>query len=113
MYAIFGAANVKPEHVRAFTEATIRVARSTVGDEPGVFQLHILADADTPSRFYFFEIFRDEAAREAHWETEHFKTWWTTIEGMLDGEVQLISTMRPVFPSEQGLEKQKAGLLDW
>jgi quinol monooxygenase YgiN len=113
MYAIFGVMNVKPEHVRAFREATIREARGTVKDEPGVFQFHILTDADTPNRFYYFEIFRDEAAAEAHWETENFKTWWATVEGMLDGEVQRISTMRPVFPSDHGLEKQKAGLLDW
>jgi len=26
------------------------------------------------SRFYYFEIFRDEAAAEAHWETENFTT---------------------------------------
>ena len=73
MYAIFGVINVKPEHVPAFTEATIREARGTVRDEPGVFQFHILTDADTPNRFYFFEIFRDEAAAEAHWETENFR----------------------------------------
>jgi quinol monooxygenase YgiN len=113
MYAIFGAINVKPKHVDAFREATIRVSRGVVRDEPGVFQFHILTDADTPNRFYYFEIFRDEAAAEAHWETENFKTFWATVEGMLDGEVQPISTMRTVFPSDQGLEKQKAGLLDW
>jgi quinol monooxygenase YgiN len=113
MYAIFGVISVKPEHVRAFREATINEARSTVRDEPGVFRLHILTDADTPHRFYYFEIFRDEAAAEAHWETENFTTWWATVEGMLDGGTQRISTMRPVFPSDQGLESQKAGLLDW
>ena len=113
MYAIFGSMNVKPEHVDAFREATIREARGTVSDEPGVFQFHILTDADTPHRFYYFEIFRDEAAAEAHWETENFKTWWATVEGMLDGDVQRISTMRTVFPSDQGLENQKAGLVDW
>jgi quinol monooxygenase YgiN len=104
MYAIFGVINVKPEHVRAFREATIREARDTVSDESGVFQFHILTDADTPNRFYYFEIFRDEAAAEAHWETENFKTWLATVEGLLDGEVQRISTMRTVFPSDQGLE---------
>lgn len=52
MYAIFGVIDVKPEHVRAFTEATIREARGVVSDEPGVFQFHILVDADTPTRFY-------------------------------------------------------------
>ena len=113
MYAIFGSMNVKPEHVRAFKEATIREARDTVRDEPGVFQFHILTDADTPTRFHYFEIFRDEAAAEAHWATENFTTWWTTVEGILDGGTQRIATMRPVFPSDQGLENQKAGLLDW
>jgi len=113
MYAIFGAMNVKPAHVRAFGEAIVRVAQGTVRDEPGVVQYHILADAEAPTRFYYFEVFRDEAAAEAHWETEHFKAWHATVEGMLDGEVQRISTMRPVFPSDHGLEKQKGGLVDW
>jgi (4S)-4-hydroxy-5-phosphonooxypentane-2,3-dione isomerase len=113
MYAIFGVINVKPEHVRAFREATIHEARGTVRDEPGVFQFHILTEADTPNRFYYFEIFRDEEAAEAHGETENFKTWRATVEGVLDGKTQRISNMRTVFPSDQGLEKQKAGLLDW
>jgi autoinducer 2-degrading protein len=112
MYAIFGSINVKPEQVRAFREATTREAQGTVRDEPGVFQFHILTDADTPNRFYYFEIFRDEAAAEAHWETANFKTWWATVEAMLDGDVQRISTMRTMFPSDQGLEKQQAGLVD-
>ena len=113
MYAIFGAITVKPEHVRAFREATMREARGTVRDEPGVFQFHILTDADIPNRFYYFEIFGDEAAAEAHGETENFKTWWAAVESMLDGGTQRISTMQTVFPSDQGLEKQKAGLLEW
>ena len=113
MYAIFGAINVKTEHLNAFREATIREARDTVRDEPGVFQFHILTDAETPNRFYYFEIFRDEDAAEAHWATETFQTWWATVEDMLDGGTQRISTMRTMFPSDQGLEKQKAGLVDW
>lgn len=113
MYAIFGVINVKPDRVHAFTEATIREAQGAVSDEPGLFQFHILADIDTPNRFYCFEIFADEVAAAAHWETENFKIWWATIEDMLDGDTERISTMRPVFPSDQGLAKQKSGLLDW
>lgn len=113
MYAIFGVMNVKLGQVRAFEEATVRVAQCTVRDEPGVIQYHILADADIANRFYFFEIFRDLSAAEAHWETAHFKTWWTTTEDMLEGEPVRTSTMRPLFPSEKGLEKQAEGLLDW
>ena len=113
MYAIFGSMDVKPEHVEAFRDATVHEARGTVRDEPGVFQFHILTDTDNPNRFYYFEIFRDEAAADAHWETEIFKSWWATVEGMLDGGTQRISNMRTMFPSDHGLEKQKAGLLDW
>jgi quinol monooxygenase YgiN len=113
MFAIFGVVDVKPEHVPAFTEATIREARATVRDEPGVFQFHILADADTPSRFYFFEIFRDEAAADAHWATENFTSWEAAVTPMLDGEIRRTSTMRNVFPSDHGLETQKPGLVDW
>ena len=113
MYAIFGVIEVKAEHERAFREATIREAQNTVRDEPGVFQFHILTDADRPSRYYFFEIFRNEVAAEEHWETENFRSWWVTVEGMLEGEVQRISTMQSVFPSDPGLEKQKSGLLAW
>jgi quinol monooxygenase YgiN len=113
MYAIFGAINVKPEHVPAFRESIIRVSQATVGDERSVFQFHILTDVDTPSRFYYFEIFRDEAAADEHWETENFKAWFATVEGMLDGDIQRTCTMETLFPSEKGLEKQKAGLLDW
>jgi quinol monooxygenase YgiN len=113
MYAIFGSMNVKPEHVRAFREATIRVSQGVVSNEPGVFQFHILTDTDNPNRFYYFEIFRDEAAADAHWETENYKSWRATVEGMLDGGTQRISNMRTMFPSDQGLEKQKAGLLNW
>lgn len=113
MYAIFGVINVNPEHVDAFTEETIREARATVRDEPGVFQFHILSDADSPSRFYYFEVFRDAAAADAHWDTENFKSWRASMEEMLDGEIVRISSMQTVFPSDQGLEKQKAGLVNW
>lgn len=113
MYAIYGVIDVKPEHIDAFTDATIREARGTVRDEPGVFQFHILTDADRPNRFHYFEIFRDEAAADAHWETDNFRSWWATVEGMLDGDVHRISTMRSLFPSDDGLEQQKAGLLNW
>jgi quinol monooxygenase YgiN len=111
--AFFGITNVKPEYVKAFTDATISEARVTVSGEPGVFQFHILADKDNPDRFYYFEIFRDEDAAKTHWETENFKTWWSTVESMLDGEMQKVSTMQTVFPSDEELEIQKAAILNW
>jgi autoinducer 2-degrading protein len=45
----------------------------------------MLVDETNPNRFYFFMIFRDEKANEAHWETDVFKAWWNTVEELFGG----------------------------
>jgi len=113
MYSIFVTINVKPEYREAFVEASRLEAQGTVSGEAGVFQFHMLVDEANPNRFYYFEIFRDEQALEAHWETDVFHAWWDTVEEMFDGEPERVSTMRTVFPSVGGLEKQKSCLANW
>ena len=112
MFGIFVTIEVKPEHVKEFIEATVIEARGTVAGEPGVFQFHMSTDEDRPNLFYFFEIFRDVAAWKAHQETENFKVWRGTVAHMFAKNPEPIS-MRTIFPSEAGLEKQKAGLVNW
>ena len=113
MYSVFVIINVKPEYREAFVEASRTEAQGTVGGEAGVFQFHMLVDETNPNRFYFFEIYRDEQALEAHKETDVFRAWWDTVEKMFDGELERVSTMRTVFPSVEGLKKQKSGLANW
>ena len=112
MYSIFVTINVRPEHVDAFTKATILEAQGTVRGEPGCFQFHMLKDPTKPSRFYFFEIFRDQAAAQVHRETENFKTWRRAVDHMMERSPERIE-METVFPSEEGLHRQKSGLLNW
>lgn len=113
MYSIFVSINVKPEHVDGFRKASLAEAKGTISGEPGVFQFHMLDDKDNPNRFYFFEIFEDEAAIDAHWQTENFRTWWDRIQPMLEGPPERLATMRTIFPSTEGLRKQKPGLSNW
>ncbi len=112
MFGIFVTIEIKPEHIEEFIEATVIEARGTVSGEPDVLQFHMSIDEDRPSVFYFFEIFRDVVAWNAHRETENFKVWREKVEHMFAKSPERIS-MRTVFPSEAGLEKQKAGLIDW
>lgn len=107
MYAVMVAIDVKPERKDAFVEASV------TGEEPGIFQFQMLVDESNPNRFYFFEILRDENAAKERWETNVFKTWWNTIEEMFDGEIKNIGKTRTIFPSVDGLENQKPGLLNW
>lgn len=41
--------------------------------EPGVVTFVIHRSRSEPSRFFFYEVFRDEAAFGAHQQTAHFK----------------------------------------
>ena len=109
MYAILVAINVKPEYRDSF----IKAAKGSVRGEPEIYQFQMLVDETDPNRFYFYEIFRDEKANESHWETDAFKAWWNTVEEMFDGETERICTMRTIFPSVTGLEKQKPGQINW
>ncbi|MBH5398623.1 antibiotic biosynthesis monooxygenase [Bradyrhizobium sp. CNPSo 4010] len=43
--------------------------------EPGVKLFLISRAKDNPAQFLFYELFRDEAAFEAHQESAHFKSY--------------------------------------
>jgi len=36
------------------------------GDEPGCLRFDVLGNIDDPLKFYFYEVYKDEAARLAH-----------------------------------------------
>ena len=109
LYSIFVAINVSAEHSDDFLEASLTVARESIREE-GALRYDVLRDANNPNRFYFYEIFRDRAAAEAHWGTAHFDTWRTTVADMVSGEFEMLGNMKPVFPSTETLGRQKAAL---
>ena len=113
MHAGFFAVNVKPGHRDAFIKASVIEAKGVISAEPGVFQFLMMVDESNPNRFYFFEVFRDEDAARAHWDTELFKTWWSTVEPLFDGDLETVCTMRTIFPSVEGLVAQRPGLSNW
>ncbi|WP_299902426.1 putative quinol monooxygenase [uncultured Ruegeria sp.] len=98
----FFALKVKSQYRDAFIDASIKEARSVIGEEPGSVQFQMLADASDPNRFYFFEVYRDEAAAMSHMETQAFKTMRRAVEPMLDGEVEILATMHTLFPPTPG-----------
>jgi len=67
---------VKPEHVSEFLEIIRYDAEHSEKDEPGCLRFDVIQDRDDPNRFYFYEIYRDEAALEAHRQTPHFKLYF-------------------------------------
>lgn len=66
---------VKPQHVSEFLEVVRHDAEHSEKDEPGCLRFDVIQDREDPNRFYFYEIYRDEKALEAHRQTPHFKLY--------------------------------------
>lgn len=65
---------VPPDEVAALRphiEQVIHASRQ----EPGCLAYHYAEDFFTPGLFRVFEIYRDDAALEAHGASEHFRRW--------------------------------------
>ncbi|MFC7491683.1 MULTISPECIES: putative quinol monooxygenase [unclassified Knoellia] len=67
--------DVVPDRREEFLEAITSNAASTFGDEPGCLRFDVCQDRYDPHHFVFYEIYRDEAALEAHRAAPHFARW--------------------------------------
>ena len=88
---------VKPEHAAEFLEIVRHDAEHSEQDEPGCLRFDVLRDRDDPNRFYFYEVYRDEAALEEHRKAPHYAVWRAAAD-TLDGPVQATRTSS-VFPA--------------
>jgi len=98
MHIVLVSVNVKAEHVDAFREATILNARNSV-QEPGVAQFDVLQQADDPTRFLLYEVYRDANAPAKHRETAHYNAWAAKVKDMLAGERTRVIYSN-VFPAD-------------
>ena len=83
MIVLHVTAQVKPEHVKEFLEVVRYDAEHSEKDEPGCLRFDVIQDRDDPNRFYFYEVYRDEAALEAHRQTPHFKFYFEKVQPWL------------------------------
>ncbi len=83
MFVVCVHVHVKPEHREAFVEASLENARNTTA-EPGNLRFDVLQQADDPSRFVLYEVYRDEAAMKAHKETPHYACWTEAVAPWMD-----------------------------
>lgn len=72
---------VAPEHVDSFIAAGRDNILASLRDEPGVLSIYLTTDKADPTRLYVVEAYRDEAAYEAHRETEHFQAFVRAVDG--------------------------------
>jgi autoinducer 2-degrading protein len=75
MYALVVSVRVKPEMREEFLAAALEDSTCSVRDEPGCVRFDVLQDNSDPNKFFFYEVYRDEAAIEAHRAAPHYARW--------------------------------------
>jgi autoinducer 2-degrading protein len=97
MEAKFITVKIKPELRDRFLEVIEHDATASVRDEPGCLRFEVLQDASDPDTYYFFEVYADEAAFNAHRETPHFAMWNEASKELLQEPLARLAAI-PVFP---------------
>jgi quinol monooxygenase YgiN len=66
---------INPEKREEFLAAIKENAISCEADEEGCSRFDILQDKANEDTYYYYEVYRDEAAVQAHRETPHFQKY--------------------------------------
>jgi len=99
MLAMWVKARVKPDQTEKFLKAIEHDALGSERDEPGCLRFNVLRDEKDPNVYYFFEVYKDEAALEAHRKAPHYAVWRAAGD-TLDGPTEPLRCMT-VFPADR------------
>ena len=99
MYVILAPIQIKHDHKEEFVKAMIEDAKGSVEHEPGCLRFDVLQDNEDPNKIHLYEVYKDEAALEAHRQAPHYTKWRETVADWFDGEITR-SVATPVYPSE-------------
>lgn len=105
MLALWVKVRVKPEARERFLKAIEVDAVGSERDEPGCLRFNVLHDEQDQNVYYFFEVYRDAAALEAHRAAPHYAVWRAASD-TLDGAPEAIR-VQPVFPAAEGYWDRK------
>ena len=97
MIAMWVKVRIKPEMREKFLKAIEVDALGSERDEPGCLRFNVLQDEKDPNVYYFYEIYKDQAALEAHRNTPHYAVWGGVAD-VLDGPTEP-TRCQTVFPA--------------
>ena len=75
MFVLIVSLRIKPGMRQRFLQAAEDNSTCAVRDEPGCLRFDVLADQADLDHFFYYEVYRDEAAFEAHRRTPHYARW--------------------------------------
>jgi autoinducer 2-degrading protein len=99
VYAIWVTVKVKPDKREQFLSVIEDDSICSVRDEPGCVRFDVLQDQSDPNTYYFYEVYHDEAAFQAHTQTPHLARWRAAAAEVLEGPSVALRTTT-VFPRD-------------
>ena len=99
MLAIWVKVRVKAEERQRFLKAIEVDALGSERDEAGCCRFNVLQDEKDANVYYFYEVYKDQAALEAHRNAPHYAVWRAAAD-TLDGSPEA-TRCATVFPAER------------
>ena len=72
MYVIIAAIQIKEGFKEQYIKGLIENAKGAVNDEPGCLRFDLIQDANDSNKVWLYEVYKDEAAFQAHTQSPHF-----------------------------------------
>lgn len=101
-FALMGFAYPKPERAAELKELLLSFVAPT-RDEDGALEYHFHEDADDPSTFVFYEVWRCRRDLDRHLELPHMKEFWERRMDYLERDLEIrFLSMRSPYPRPIG-----------
>jgi autoinducer 2-degrading protein len=102
MYTLFVSLQVRPEKRDHFLSAIALNAEASVRDEPGCLRFDVMEDDRHSNFFYFYEIYTQPSAFDAHKAAPHFAEWRKAAEECVvpGSQVNTFSTLLVAHAAE-------------
>ena len=98
MHIVLVTIHVKPDSVDAFAAAVLENARESIR-EAGVVRFDVLQQAEDPTWFTLYELYRSPEDQLKHRETQHYNRWKDTVANMMADPRQGIRYLN-LFPGD-------------
>jgi autoinducer 2-degrading protein len=97
MLAIWVKVRIKPGERTRFLEAIEHDALASERDEPGCLRFNVLRDEQDENVYYFYEVYRDQAAIEAHRRMPHYAVWQAAADTLAAPPERVVC--QAIFPA--------------
>jgi autoinducer 2-degrading protein len=98
MISLVVSLKIKPDQRERFLAAAQDDSTCSVRDEAGCLRFDVVQDRADENHFFFYEVYRDEAALEAHRNAPHYARWSEARQLTVDEGATSTCTVR--FPAD-------------